>query len=287
MAEDMQEIKRRMKSVKSTERITNAMRLVSAAKLRRAKATFEKTSKYFHYVTNSIAEVFQNSENIPSDYLEGRREIKTTCYILITSCKGFCGSFNINVIKELEKNIRESKTETKIVAVGTKGKEYFERRKYSILSSYLSPAETVTFVETHNISKPIIEMYDAGEIDEVKLVYTSYVNTLVQAVKTVRILPFDVSLAPEIKKVKKEVEYEPSAEGVFNYLLPKYAEILVFSAIVESATCENAARRTAMESATNNAQDMIADLSLYYNRARQAAITNQLIEIVSGSELQK
>ncbi|HKM28277.1 MAG TPA: ATP synthase F1 subunit gamma [Anaerovoracaceae bacterium] len=287
MAQQMQDIKRRMKSIGSTEHITNAMRLVSSAKFRKAKENFDKKSEYFHFVTDSIGDIFHNADEVPEEYLLGSRPIKTSCYILITSCSGLCGSFNANVIKALEEDIREADDTTKIVAIGSKGKEYFERRGYEIVNSYESPSEDITFLNTHEISKPLIEMYERGEIDEIVLVYTSFVNTLKQEVKSVRLLPFDAEALPEVSKHKQEVDYEPSLGEVFNYMVPKYAEVMIYGACIESATCEHAARRTSMENATKSANDMLSELSMYYNRARQAAITNELIEIVSGSEAQK
>lgn len=283
----MQDIKRRIKSVASTEHITNAMKLVSAGKLRKAKATFEKTNENFHYITHSIAEIFNNSSEVPSQYLLGNREIKTTCYIIVTSCRGLCGGFNTNIIKEAEREIRADWEKPVIVAIGTKGKEYFEKRGYDIYSEYLAPPESISFLETQRISKPIIEMYNSGEIDEVVLIYTSFISSLEQEVKNVTLLPFDIERDPEIMKLEKQVEYEPSVDAVFNYLVPKYVEMMIYAAVVESATCEHAARRMAMENATDNAREMLDNLSLYYNRARQSAITDEIIEIVAGSEAQK
>lgn len=287
MAASMQDVKRRIKSVNSMEHITNAMKLVSAAKLRRAKATFEKTNEHFHYVTHSIAEIFNNAPEVPENYLAGNREIENTCYIIMTSSKGLCGAFNSNVIKEAERQMKGDRDHSLIVAVGSKGKDYFRKRGYTIYSEYLDPPETISFLDTQVMSKPIIEMYNSGEVDEVVLIYTSYVSTLTQEAKSVRLLPFEVESDPEIIINEKEVEYEPSVEAVFNYLVPKYVEIMIYGALVESATTEHAARRMAMENATDNAREMIEDLSLFYNRARQAAITNQINEIVGGSEAQK
>ena len=284
-ASNMQDIKRRIKSINSIEHITSAMKMVSAAKLRRAKATFEKTTEYFHFITDSIAEIFNNASEVPNKYLEGSREINRTCYIIITSCKGLCGSFNSNVIRAAVREIGQE--QPVIVAVGTRGRDYFRKRGKEIVAEYLAPPESISFLETREISKPIIELYDNGEIDRVVLVYTSFVNNLEQQVKTLQLLPFKIEKNPEVLRVEREVEYEPSVEEVFNYLVPKYVEIVVFGAIIESATCEHAARRMAMESATDNAREMLGDLSLYYNRARQAAITNEIIEVVSGSEAQK
>ncbi len=283
----MQDIKRRIKSVTSTEHITSAMKLVSAAKLKRAKSTFEKTTEYFHYITESIQDIFNNASEIPEHYLLGSREIKKTCYIIITSCRGLCGGFNANVIKEAARHIENDPERPVIVAVGTKGKEYFERRGYEIYSEYGAPPESISFLESHEISKPIIEMYNDGTIDEVVMVYTSFKNAMEQEVKYERLLPFEASFDPEVIKHEMEVEYEPSIEAVFNYLVPKYVEIKVFGAVVESATCEHAARRMAMENATDNAREMLDNLSLYYNRARQAVITDEIIEVVAGAEAQK
>jgi len=287
MASNMQDIKRRIKSVTSTEHITNAMKLVSAAKLRKAKATFEKTTKYFHYITESIEEIFNSTTDVPEKYLIGSREIINSCYIIITSNRGLCGAFNSNVIKEAEALIKKDHHKPIIVAVGSRGRDYFAKRGYEIESEYLAPPENISFLETKEMTRPILEMYESGKIDEVYLIYTSYVNNLEQAVKTERILPFDIEDDPEVMKLDKQVEYEPSVEEVFNYLVPKYIEIKVYGSVVESATCEHAARRMAMENATDNAREMLDNLSLFYNRARQAAITNQIIEVVSGSEAQQ
>jgi len=284
---NLRDIKRRIRSVNSTEHITNAMKLVSTAKLRKAKSTFERTREYFHYITESIEEIFNNTTDIPQKYLSGNREIKTTCYIIITSCRGLCGGFNSNVIKVAEKEILKDPEKPIIVAVGTKGRDYFRKRSYNIQGEYSAPPESISFMETREISKPIIGMYDSGEIDEVVMIYTSFVSTMEQQVKTVTLLPFNIENDPEVMKVDKMVDYEPSVEEVFNYLVPKYVEIMIYGAIVESATCEHAARRIAMESATDNARDMLSDLSLFYNRARQASITREICEIVAGSEAQK
>lgn len=285
-AESMQDIKRRIKSVTSTEHITNAMKLVSAGKLRKAKAIFEKTNENSHYITHTIAEIFNSSQDIPQGYLLGNREIKTTCYIVVTSCRGLCGGFNSNILKEAQREIDADWEEPVIFAIGTKAKEYFEKRNYKIYDDYLAPPENISFLETREMSRPIIEMYNRGEIDEVVLIYTSFISSMEQEVRNVTLLPFEIERDPEIMRNVKPVEYEPSVEAVFNYLIPKYVEMMIYAAVVESATCEHAARRMAMENATDNAREMLDKLSLNYNRARQAAITDEIIEIVAGSEAQ-
>ena len=287
MAVSMQDVKRRIKSVTSMEHITNAMKLVSAAKLRRAKATFEQTNKQLHFITDTIGEIFTSTTNIPEEYLEGNREIKNTCYIILTSSKGLCGGFNSNVIRKAEESMAVRKSAAKVVAVGSKGRDYFAKEGIEIIGDYEDPPETISFLATQQLSRPIIKMYEDGEIDEVVLVYTAYLSTLDQQATAIRMLPFKPETNSNVMMHDKDIEYGPSMEAVFNYLVPKYVETMVYNAIVESATCEHAARRMAMENATDNARDMLQELSLNYNRARQAAITNQLIEIVSGSEAQK
>ena len=284
--ESIQDIKRRIKSVSSTERITNSMKLVSAGKLRKAKAIFEKTNENSHFITNTIQELFNSGSEIPQEYLAGNREIKTTAYIVVTSGRGLCGGFNSNIIKEAQREIDADWEPPVIVAVGSKGKEYFEKHGYEIHSSYLAPPESISFLETKELSAPILEMYDNKEIDEVVLIYTSFISTMEQQVKNEVILPFEVETDPEFMTSNKFVEYEPSVEAVFNYLVPKFVETKIYSAVVESATCEHAARRMAMENATDNAREMLDDLNLNYNRARQSAITDEIIEIVAGSEAQ-
>ena len=284
--ESIQDIKRRIKSVSSTERITNSMKLVSAGKLRKAKAIFEKTNENSHFITNTIQELFNSGSEIPQEYLAGNREIKTTAYIVVTSGRGLCGGFNSNIIKEAQREIDADWEPPVIVAIGSKGKEYFEKHGYEIHSSYLAPPESISFLETKELSAPILEMYDNKEIDEVVLIYTSFISTMEQQVKNEVILPFEVETDPEFMTTNKFVEYEPSVEAVFNYLVPKFVETKIYSAVVESATCEHAARRMAMENATDNAREMLDDLNLNYNRARQSAITDEIIEIVAGSEAQ-
>lgn len=289
-ANSMRDIKRRIKSVNSTEHITSAMKLVSAAKLRKAKAIFEESRTYFHHVTDAIEEVFHSAEEIPTQFLAGHRAVKRTAHIVITSNRGLCGGFNANVIKEatrvIQKETKEGgKEKPFIIAIGTKGKDHFEKRGFQIKGEFIHPPENIAFVDTMQISKPIIEMYNNGEIDEVLISWNTFVNSMSQEPKTVTLLPFEretVSDGP-----REPVEYEPSVTEVFNYLVPKYVEIMIYGAIVESATCEHAARRIAMESATDNAREMIQSLTLNYNRARQAAITNEISEIVGGSEALK
>lgn len=290
MAEQMQVIKRRIKSIGSTERITNAMQLVSAAKLRKSRKNFDNAKTYLYSLIDTIGELFSATEDVPSEFLTGSREIKTKCCLVITSSNGFCGSFNGTVIRAAEKYLnafRDSKHDVKLITVGSKGRDYFEHHNTKILMQHDAPADTVTFEETSKISHPLMEMYLNGEIDEVDIIYTSYVNPLKQEVVIKKLLPFDINDTHVAGKVQHSIEYGPSAEDVFNYLIPKYVELVVYSTCIESATCEYAARRMAMENAHNNASEMLDELNILYNRARQTEITNEIIEIVAGSQAQK
>ena len=174
----------------------------------------------------------------------------------------------------------------RLVTIGSKGKDYFLHHDVEIIQTHDAPADTVTFSETREISGPLIDMYLAGEIDEIDIVYTAYINTLRQEVTVKRLLPLEIPERKEEQKFNMPVEYVPSAAEVFGYLVPKYVELMIFNTCIESATCEYAARRTAMENANDNAKDMLSQLQLAYNHARQAEITDEIIEIVAGSEAQ-
>ena len=285
--QSMQDIKRRIKSVSSTERITNSMKLISAGKLRRARKLYEETHENSLFITNTIRELFQTSDDIPTEYLDNSRKQEKTVYIVITSSKGLCGGFNTNVLKRAQEHIDSEKQSPHIVAIGGKGLEYFGKRGYDIYSSYLAAPEAISFLETEELSAPLIEMFDDGRINKVVLIYTAFVNAMEQKVVEKALLPFHIEEDPgAAPAASQKTEYEPSAEVVFNYLIPKYVEMELFASVIESATCEHAARRTAMESATDNAREMLNMLNLNYNRARQAAITDQIIEIVAGAEAQ-
>lgn len=262
------------------------MKLVSAGKLRKARSLFERTNENAHFITKTIRDLFDADTEVPPDYLEGSREIKNTAYIIITSSKGLCGGFNTNVIKMAQSGMDELTGEPVIFAIGGKGLEYFEKRGYSIEDSYLAPPESITFLEAKEMVGPLLEMYENGTIDEIVIVYTSFASAIEQKVVKERLLPFRIEENPAKEGPNRHVVYEPSTDVVFNYLIPKFVEMKIYSAVIESATCEHAARRMAMENATDNARDMLDRLNLNYNRARQTAITNEIIEIVAGAEAQ-
>ena len=287
----MRDIKRRIRSVTSIEHITNAMKLVSSAKLRRARNIFDRTHEYLHLITDKIHDFFGSVEDIHSDYFLGAREIRRTCYIIVTSNRGLAGSYNSNIIKMAENAIKKDREHGRkdplLVFIGGKGRAWFTKRGQEAFSEYMRPPESVSFVDMARLAKPVIALYDAGEIDEIIIIYTLFKTTLEQAAAMKRLIPFEPLESAAQSKRKEHVEYEPGEKQVLEYLVPKFAEISLYQAVVESATCEHAARRTAMQNATDNARDMIADLNLSFNRARQAAITSEITEIVSGADVVK
>ena len=280
---DTKELKERIEGISSIEHLTRAMSLVSSAKLRTSKVRLEKTRRHFRIVTDSIEEIFHNTVQIESPYLEGTREIKKKGFIVISSSRGLCGAFNERVIEKAQRSI-EDKENSVIFAFGSKGAEFFKSQNYEMSAAYLGPPENLSFLNAKMVCDPMIQMYNREELDELNLIYTAFKSSLKQEPEVVRLLPF-------VSKKKKEdipervqlVDYEPSEEAVFNYLVPKYVEIMLFKAITESVVSENAARMMAMENATDNAQEIIEELTMSYNLARQSAVTQEITEIIGGA----
>ncbi|WP_432662598.1 ATP synthase F1 subunit gamma [Wukongibacter baidiensis] len=282
----MRDIKRRIKSVNSTKQITNAMKLVSTAKLKRTRDRFERVKPYFQTVNETIQGILGSANNIEHQYIS-EREIKKSLYIVITSDRGLCGGYNINAIKKALEDIEE-KEKASFIVIGQKAKGYFSKRNHEIIGEYLQISEKPEYRNAKDIGRLALQLYKDGEIDEIKLVYTEFASTISQVPQRLKLLP--VSKQDEEQAEEKEfkyVSYEPSPGAVLDYLIPKYIESTIFGALVESAASEQAARRLAMESATDNAEEMIANLTLSFNQARQAAITQEISEIVGGAEALK
>lgn len=282
----MRDIKRRIKSVNSTKQITKAMELVSTAKLRRTRSRLEKVKPYFETVNQTIQEILGSSSNIDHPYTS-EREVKKSLYIVITADRGLCGGYNINAIKKALEDI-EDKENASFIVIGQKAKGYFSKRGYDIVGEYVNISEKPEYNDAKSIGRLALNLYEEGKIDEIKLVYTQFVSTISQVPKRIKLLP----VAKEEKEKTGEeefkyVSYEPSPSVVLDYLIPKYIESTIFGTLVESAASEQAARRVAMESATDNAEEMIDSLVLSFNQARQAAITQEITEIVGGAEALK
>lgn len=293
----MRDIKRRIKSVNSTRQITKAMELVSSAKIVRAREKMDTYRPYFTSVSQVVGEVLSGGE-IKSDYVEGAREIKKTLYIVVSGDRGLCGGYNSNVYKAFNAILdgKETDTDSVIIPIGSKSVEYFTKRDYEIREAYPGIAETISYDAAKKIADDVLEMYDKKEIDEVYLVYTQFISMISQQSCVTRLLP--MAPAETAKNVEALAEggedakaaltevkvFEPNQEEFFDLFVPQYVESMIYGGIVEGFASEQAARRTAMENASDNAKEMIDQLTLFYNRARQAAITQEITEIVSGAD---
>jgi len=285
MAQSTGDIKRRIRSVSSTKQITKAMELVSSAKLRKAREKLERTRPYYQTIVRSIQEILSGTTGIRHPFLM-KREVKNKAYIVLTGDRGLAGGYNSNAIKLAESQITD-KENTTIIAVGQKGRDHFRRRGYKIAGEYLHIAEDPQFLDAQSIGNLVVELYKKGEVDEVNIVYTSFKSVISQEPKVLKLLPAEGIDEGKEKKKTTLIEYEPSPEEVLDYLIPKYVQSAIYGALIESSASEQGARRTAMESATDNAEEMIDDLKLLYNRARQASITQEISEIVGGAEALK
>lgn len=281
----MRDIKRRIKSVNSTKQITKAMELVSSAKLRKAKENLEKTRPYFNLIGETINEIIASTKGVKHDYITPRK-VEKTGYIVITADRGLCGGYNSNVIKKAVVHMEE-KERVSIIAVGTKGRDYFKKRQYDLDGEFQSPSDNPTYNFAHNIGELSRELYKQKLVDEVYLVYTEFFSTISYKPRAIKLLPLEVNEETVVKEREERMTYEPSPEAVLDYLIPKYVDSMIYGAIVEAATSEHGATRVAMESATDNAEEMIDSLKLQYNRARQASITQEIAEIVGGAEALK
>lgn len=275
----MKEIKTRIKSVESTKQITKAMELVSSSKFRKAKEKAESARPYFNTLYNTVQDIAKNTGGSKNVFLT-EKKVNNVCYIVVAGDRGLAGGYNSNILKAVL-NHNQAQT-AKVISVGKKAKESLSKRGYEIIDSVES-VEDAVYEDASRVAQIAMNAYQNGEVDEVNLVYTEFVSALTQEAKVVRLLPLTIDKTEEVIKGKAAVEYLPSADAVLGYVLPKYVSGSVYGAIAESYASEQAARRTAMESATDNANDMISKLELVYNRARQAAVTQEISEIVAGA----
>ena len=272
----MKEIKTRIKSVESTKQITKAMELVSSSKFRKAKERAESSRPYFNTLYNTVQDIAKNTSNSKNVFLK-ERKVNNVCYIVVAGDRGLAGGYNSNILKAV---IAHNK-----LPVGKKAKESLSKRGYEVID-YIESVEKCVYEDANRVAQAAMEAYKNGDVDEVNLVYTEFISALSQEPRIVKLLPVTIDntkTEKEVKKGKAAVQYLPSADAVLGYVLPKYVSGSVYGAIAESFAAEQAARRTAMESATDNANEMISKLELVYNRARQAAVTQEISEIVGGA----
>lgn len=279
---NMKDIKRRIKSVESTMQITKAMELVASSKLRKAKEKADKARPYFDALYETMCEIQAENPSFLSPFTRNAGEGKSLL-VVIAGDRGLAGGFNSNIFKLAQARVDElgGKDKTDIIAIGKKAVEYFGKREFNMLGSYPDFSENIRIHQANDIAGEIVDKYVKGIYERVELFYTEYVSSITQQAVTKKMLPVELDGQ---KKVSKALPiYEPSAGQVFNHIVPRYVTGMIFGACVESFASEQASRRNAMENASDNASEMISSLSLMYNRARQASITQEITEIVGGA----
>ena len=273
------EIKNRIRSMESTKQITKAMEMVAASKLRHAQARVMNSRPYFEILRSTIDDIVDTNQDFSSPYLI-KRPVKKIAYIVIAGDRGLAGGYNSNILKLVQaETAGENIT---VLPIGKKAVDYFRNHGVSLLTDGYAEAADVSIGDCFSIAKQLSKSFLKGEFDEIRVAYTNFVSILSQTPTTMRLLPL---LQDEAAREKKESDilYEPGSVEVFDAIVPEYLGGVLYGALCESRAAEQAARRTAMDSATQNAEEMIADLSLKFNQARQAAITQEITEIVAGS----
>lgn len=279
----MRDIKRRRDSVASTGQITKAMKLVSTVKLQKAKARAESNKPYFTLLYDTICSVLARTGKIDHRYLKDNGSARKAV-IVLTSNRGLAGGYNNNIVKEIVTAFKPEDTD--IYALGKKGLEGLTRKGFHIVEDYSEVMNEPLYADAIHIGKNILASYENGQVGEIYLAYTSFKNTVVHEPKVIKILPIDVDeIMQDVEiDVLTPMNYEPEADEALDMIIPKYMNNIIYGAFIEAIASENGARMQAMDSATKNAEDMIADLSLKYNRARQSSITQELTEIIAGAE---
>ena len=273
------EIKNRIRSMESTKQITKAMEMVAASKLRRAQAQVLNSRPYFEILKSTIDGIVNNDRDFSSPYLTAR-PVKKVMYIVIAGDRGLAGGYNSNILKLVASEIQDK--DAVVLPIGKKAVDYFKTHRVPVLTDVYAEAAGVSIGDCFSISKQLSSAFLNGEFDEIHVAYTNFVSVLSQTPDHMQLLPL-VRDGKEQSTLSSETIYEPSCEEVFAAIVPEYLGGILYGALCESRAAEQAARRSAMDSATQNADEMIADLSLKFNRARQAAITQEITEIVAGS----
>ncbi len=283
----MRDIKRRKSSIQGTQQITKAMKLVSTVKLQRARASAERSKDYFTCMYDTVNSILRRVGNIEHRYLTAGNSAKKAV-IVITSNRGLAGGYNSNVTKLVTKHPEWKKEDVQLYCLGNKGRETFARYGYEIKECDNDIVESPTYGDAAALSAKLLEAFAAGEIGEIYLAYTRFRNTVSHIPTLLRLLPVEVSQEEEEAHSGKEaaaiMNFEPEDSEALDMLIPKYVTSLIYGALRESVASENGARMQAMDNATSNAEEMISDLTLKYNRARQGSITQELTEIIAGAE---
>ena len=281
MAGSMKDIKLRIKSVESTMQITKAMELVASSKMRRAKERVEHSRPYFETLYESLTKIAAADPRARNPYLR-RDDIKRTLLVVIAGDRGLAGGYNANVFKQAD----AAEGPVTVLPIGKRSAEYFAHHGAGLFTPEVLMAADVSVSECFTLSHQITEGFLKGEYDAVKLCYTRFDSMMTQTATTLEVLPLTIepTEAQKAEARRSQILYKPSCDEVFGAIIPEYVAGVLYGAVCDSVTSELAARRTAMDAATKNAGEMIEHLNLYYNRARQAAITQEITEIVAGAE---
>ena len=283
----MREIKRRRVSIQNTQQITKAMKLVSTVKLQRAKTRAENSKAYFEYMYKTITSMLAKAGNVNHPFVQGNGS-KNVAVVTVTSNRGLAGGYNANIIKLVTGS--ELATENvRVYSVGKKGADGLARRGYKIVTENPDYIEEPTFAQAQELSQRLLADFEKGEIGEIYVAYTEFKNTVTHIPKLIKLLPVEADAVQEEEEEMSAIDkitpmnFEPVEEEAIALLIPKYVTSILYGAFVEAVASENGARMQAMDSATNNAEEIISDLELKYNRARQGAITQELTEIIAGA----
>ena len=277
------DIKRRIKSIKSTQQITKAMKMVSAGKLRKSQAAVTAVRPFTAKMDQLILHV---SEAVEHPYLQPRPEVKKVCYVVLGSDRGLCGGFNGNLNRFLGEVLAEETRPYALIVVGRKVREYCLRNQFTLTDDLVDMGDNPRFSQAQALGRKLRKAYEDGEYDEIRLVYSKFRSTVSQVPMQQKLLPVPKpEVDEEDSKIFASIDYifEPSAEEILEKLMPQYVDIAMFCAMQEAKASEHSARMMAMSSATDNATDMISNLTLSLNRARQAAITTEITEIIGGA----
>lgn len=283
MAENKKAVLRRIKAVKSTQQITKAMKMVSAAKLRKAQERVLAARPYARELAKTLARLVKGGAGANHPLLAQRTGTPTVAYVVITADRGLAGSFNVNIIRRANATMKADPRPLKLVAIGRKGRDFFKKRDVSPALEYVGLGEEISFSTARAMVSELTNLYLSGQVDEVRLIYTEFINAVSQRPTEVQLLPVVAPEGGNDEGPQMDYIYEPSVEAVLNTLVPRFAETVFYQALLESKASEHGARMTAMGNATDNAKEIINKLTLAYNRARQAAITREISEIVGGA----
>jgi len=281
---NLKDIRNRIKSVKSIQQVTGAMKMVAAAKMRRAQENMEKSRPYSNRLAELLNMLIPEIDRSLMPELNVR-EVKNTLFVVVTADRGMAGAFNTNVLREAHKAIdKAGQKNSEIICIGKKSVGYFKNRNYPIAVEYIDFWNDLGYSYAMKIGDEIISQYINGEVDQVQVVYNRFVNVARQEIRNETFLPMSYDSETKDSDYNPERLFEPSKEAVVKTIIPRYLNTQMWQFLLESNASEQAARMLAMENATSNANDMIKDLKLQFNKARQTAITTEMLEIVSGAE---